>query len=204
MCTSAKLCIIAWWLLVIIAVLIWYRNHTYDRVMSGILFVIGLINLISYGCHSALKPRVAGNLVIISLLLLLVVITLGVYIHTYNSIALCVGIISLLLLCIVIFDIVTGDRGYTATVRSGCPEWGYTGSDILGGFALIFISCIIIAWICMLYHYDFADIGLYVIGIYTLFTLLYSSLFCEINQIGSMWCYLLTGLAVITWFIGIF
>lgn len=189
-----------------VSLLIWYRNHTYDRVMAGILFMLGLISLIGYGCHSALKPRTAGSLIIVSIIMLLIVVAFGVYIHTNNYFSLTAGGAAVVLLFAVGFDIFSGQSKYSARVRGAgsSPEWKWDGGDILGGWLFIFIGIIIVSWVCMLYKYDFCDIGLYFIGAYVFFTLLYAVLFSESFQMGATWFGLLTGLALVAWFIGTF
>lgn len=206
MATSAKLCIIAWWVLVLIAILIWYRNIGYDRVMAGIFFVLGIIHLVEYGCHSAMRPTAAGNLILVSLMILLIVITFGVYAYTRNIVALCVTCVAALLFIFVVFDIMFCSSIYDARVSgSNCfPSWSYNGGSMLGSMMFVFSICIVISWICMLYHTDFQDIGLYIIAAYTILTLIYVSIYYPYDAIGSAWCWFLTGLALIVWFVGLF
>lgn len=206
MSLSAKTSIIAWWILIFIALLIWYRNVGYDRVMAGIFVVLGLIHLIEYGCHSALKPKVSGNLIIISLTILLIVVTFGVYLYTDNIIALIASMIAVGLMITVIFGIMCDEGLYRCSVNEigTSPSWTYNGDDMLGGSIFIFAACIIVSWICMLTYTEFQDIGLYIIAGYVFFSLLYCSSYYSCDKIGSTWCYMLTGLALIVWVIGLF
>jgi hypothetical protein len=174
--------------------------------MAGILLMVGLISLICYGCHSALKPRIAGNLIIISIVVLLIVIAFGVYIHTNNHFAMAGGIAAVVLLFVVGFDIFSGQSRYSARVMSAgsCPEWTWDGRDMFGGWIFLFMVVVIVSWVSMMYKYDFSDIGLYLIGAYVFFSVLYAVSFAGSFQMGANLCTLLTGLALVAWLVGTF
>jgi heme/copper-type cytochrome/quinol oxidase subunit 4 len=67
MCNDAKLALANWWILTFVAVMLWYRNASYDRVMSAFIFVLGLVQLIEYGIYNSMNEDQGARILFIVL-----------------------------------------------------------------------------------------------------------------------------------------
>ena len=205
MCWTSKACIVAWWIAALVALLLWYRGHSYDRVIAAIIFVLGLIQLINYGCHSAVEPTTSGKSIIILLVVLLLVITVSTYLYTNTQLAMWLSVIVVISLLMVVGLILMGGNGYLAFVDNvgQCPNWTYNGKSILDWWIWPYTIMILICWVLLMSHHDFTDIGLYLVGIFVVLSGIWASEGSTNINFGSRWTYILVGLGLLVWLTGL-
>lgn len=207
MCDSAKVCVVSWWLVAIVSVLLWYRNVTYDRVIAVVFFTFSLLQLLHYGCHNLLDPTVAGRLTVVVLVLTAFIACVCVYLYCKNGVLLLLALFSMLMLATALFFFYTGHMKPTARVNifGMCPEWQVNGSNDLelwGCFLMvIFFGC----WFALLAATGWTDLGLYLIAAYAILTYVFAA--CTVKNpamIGPFWTYMLTGIVAVVWISGLF
>lgn len=103
-CYDAKVSIATWWVLIIIAVMLWYRGIGVDRVMAPFIVVLALVQLMIYGLQSGANPRSGGQIISFLLWFSLVVLAISVYIYTKSPYAaVLVGISSIFLIAVMAY-----------------------------------------------------------------------------------------------------
>ena len=113
MAYSIKTSLLAWWIVIIIAVFLWYRNHDYDRIVSAIAVVLGLFQLIEYGIFNNMNPNQGGKLIFSVLWLLLLILAISTFIYTKNVISLIwLIIMSTIFLFIVTYTFTTDSNNF--------------------------------------------------------------------------------------------
>lgn len=204
MSKTAKLSIIAWWVLIVMAIILWYRNVTYDRVAAGVLLVLAMIQLITYAAHNAVRPSVTGNLVIVTLGVLLLITCVGTYIYTNNAAALVTSAVAVVINMMILYRIWVGTYHFSCTIDrlNNYPKWKRDSSDILGYMWIVFVVCFAVCWLCMLIKLKMKDLGLYVIALYVFFCVVYATVCGEDGRRGPLVCYMMCGLSLIVWFTG--
>lgn len=206
MCQDARSSFMAFWLLMTIAVLLWYRNERHDRAISPFLAAVAGIQLIEYGIHRGfLESDVAGKLLYLILWVQVFLFAIGVYFHNrdapskFNAL-LYTGI----LITVIVFILTTGDR---FTAKKGCSghlEWNHSGNTILGYWSWLYVLGLFIPLLLLLANRQWHDGGLWIL-LTTLFAscvvvaLLYPGL-----QFPSLWCYSAVAFAFVAWLIGAF
>lgn len=203
MSTLSKECLIAWWILVLVAFLLWYRNVKHDRLIAPILIVLGMMQLVNYACHNHLHPTVGGKMVIILIALLLFIIALVVRLSTRSPIATILLVISIIYMIIIIVDIVVVKAVYTADVPypETTPRWCRGGGELLGGYALSIIIFIAVAALILL-CYTAYPVELFLIIVYTAVAYMFAESAIDSATHGPRLVYYLSGLALVVWLTG--
>lgn len=223
--TQAKTCLIAWWVAAIISFLLWYRNYTYDRIIAGVIFILGLLQLVQYGCYSLMNPVVAGRITAILIYILVIVFLIGVLIYTGATTLIIVTAVICFMFGLLLFDIYFGHRDFRTFTPSVEGEAGirspiistYTGNGVQwlqsnGGAMFnileisLFIFAAVLAWVYLMSYYNWKDVGLYIIAIYIIIVAIYAEALSheKIAHSGSRTLQYLIGIVLIVWLIGVF
>lgn len=204
MSNSSKVSIVAWWIAAVISLLLWYRDHKYDRVIAAIVFTLGLIQLVNYGCHSVIDPVVAGRIIMVLLVSLLLVISVSTYLYTGNKIAMWCGLAVFIALVITVVLLFSTD--YLAYVDStgNCPIWTRSGHHILGSFFWLYILIVVTCWLLLVLHHGYRDISLYIVAAFFVFSAFWAKRISTDNTFGGVWTYLLLGIGLLVWVGGMF
>lgn len=223
--TQAKTCLIAWWVAAIISFLLWYRNYTYDRIIAAVVFILGLIQLVQYGCYSLMNPIVAGRITAVLIYLLVIVLLIGVLIYTGATTLIIVTAVICFMLGLLLFDLYfryRDFRTYTPSVESGAdpdapPVSTYTGNGVQwlqadGGPMFntleitLFIVAVVVAWLYLMSYFNWKDVGLYLIAIYIIVVAIYAEALSQekIEHSGSRTVQYLIGIVLIVWLAGVF
>lgn len=223
MCFTAKASVTSWWILVLIAFFLWYRNERYDRALAVFVFTLGLIQLIEYGIHSGADPSQSGQALFITLWLQCLVLAISVFIfinsiHDSDNTTLTQNVVQTiagwnLFLFSVVF-VVALILSFTSYVTfSGAPgssghiEWymirnGEKG-PLLGNWGWLYLIGLFVPLILIFGYYLWADIGIAVLIIYGVLSAAYVLVTYPPEAFSSMWCYLAIGFAFLAWFMGI-
>jgi len=115
----SKIYLTAWWLLAILALLLWYRNGPYERPLAVLIFTLALLPLLWYGICNHVKPQQAAQLLVLILCLQVVGWTAAVYFSTHVELMfwllLAVVMLSLLILGYILLSGNWGHLGLTWT-----------------------------------------------------------------------------------------
>ena len=223
--TQAKTCLVAWWVAAIISFLLWYRNYTYDRIIAAVVFILGLIQLVQYGCYSLMNPVVAGRITAVLIYLLVIVLLVGVLIYTGATTLIIVTAVICFMLGLLLFDLYFKHRDfrtYTPYVEGrvdlcGAPFSTYTGNGVQwlssdGGPMFntleitLFIVAVVVAWLYLMSYYNWKDVGLYLIAIYIIIVAIYAEALSQekIEHSGSRTLQYIIGIILIVWLVGMF
>lgn len=82
MCKDAKSSLIGWILGTVTGLLLWYRNHLYDRPLAGLIIVFSQIQLIEFGIWNHWQPNTAARMLPLALISQVIVFTGLVYLLT--------------------------------------------------------------------------------------------------------------------------
>lgn len=103
----AKLYLINWFVLLFLAIILWYRNISIDRYVAPSIVILALIQLIYYGLASYANVDQAYNCAFVLLWMFPMVLAFGVDIYFSNKLTKIILLITVLLfivwLCIVVF-----------------------------------------------------------------------------------------------------
>lgn len=199
MCNNAKLALANWWILTFIAVMLWYRNISYDRVMAAFIFVLGLVQLIEYGIYNSMNEDQGARILFIVLWLQCLVLAVGVYLSQRT-----LASTLLLWVFIVIFAIVviyamfsSDDTFFGGDLRS----WFTSKSSLLGDFGWLYMIGIVIPFIILLSYADWNNIGLWILTIYLIIIFVVISI---VSPSILFPCYAAIGFAFLVWLLGMF
>ena len=209
---SSKEYLIAFILAIIVAFILWYRNKNFDRIFAGVIFLLGLIQLIIYSCYNGVSSKIAGNMIIVNIYIILLVFSICIFLYTRNSISLSLIIVSVVLLFSILYNIIGDKNKYRAYIskHNNLPVWiSSNGFDdkcnIFGWQLYIYISIIVIAWIILLFYADKFNVILYSISLYIIIILIYiSSKYGHVQMIPIFSYLLLGGLIAIIVLAGFF
>jgi len=154
---TAKDSLIGFWILIVIAVILWYRNYHYDRLFAILILLFSLTQFIEYGIHSGSKSSALGALVFIILLLELLVMSIGVYTYLNNTISLIIMIVIILIFIIMTLYALVGSSDFRASmpeshegIRSDRISWKDGLNSLLGSFSWVYIVGFVILFILLM------------------------------------------------------
>lgn len=215
---TAKDFIVACIILIIVAVVIWYRNAPYDRFFTSILIVIALIDLVLYACYNSINPSTAGKTVVVLLCVLIVVISVATYLHVGGLVWMFTSVIAVSLLITRLVEVIYEERDehlcFVPLLGRGqahsrgsredgtCPVWMKRDkSQMFDEWPILCI--VVVASLFSLIYYGCGDATvLYFVALYVVVILLYCSLVTSHLTLGSTMCYMLSGVALVIWFAG--
>ena len=182
-----KVSLIAWWIIAVMSLFLWYRNIAHDRVVAAFAFTLGLVQLISYGVANQINLSQADKLLFLTLWLQCFILSLGLYVYTRDNFSMIMFIIfSVILLLAVIYVINNHD------------DFINRSESILGSFSFIYFLGIIIPFIVLAFHQS--NIGIYMLLLYIVVVGYYLT-FSLFNVALS---YIMVGFTFLAWIIGIF
>lgn len=212
---DAKSSILAWWILALIAILLWYRNQEFDRAVAVFIFIVGLIQLIEYGVRSGADSKQSGSAIFVLLWLQTIVLAIGTYIFLksneieetkiYTTLsAYNLAAFAIVFIVALFYLFFAGSKIQAKLAESGHVDWSNNGSSILGNWGWLYVAGLFIPFILILGYYDWANLGVMLLILYGLASAAYVLTSFPPEAFGSMWCYLAIGFAFLVWFIGIF
>lgn len=205
MCYSAKASLIAWWILALMFLFLWYRNEKYDRVIAAFVLTLGLIQLLEYGIHSGVNPDQSGRAIFITLWLQCLVLAIGTYIYLKNIWSLSLLIVFAIVFVGSLIYALLGRNKFTASVgESNHIEWYLNGGPILGNWGWLYILGIFLPLLLILAGLGWTDAGILILIFYGIISAVYIAMYFPAAAFASMWCYVTVGFAFLAWMIGIF
>lgn len=211
MAKTASLCLIAFIVAIVLAVILWYRNWSYDRVIAVILVMLGITQLISFGCHSQMKRVNAGFLINFILWFLLIIFISAIYFYTHSAIAGIISIVVLVAFVYILACMITGSKRYVAYSNHSrsYPVWASineddTESSLLGSWIWFFLLVVLIGWILLLQSHEWFDVSLFVLFFFVILSAIFVPTDFDSTQFAPCWCYLLIGLGALMLIMGFF
>ena len=74
-----------WWLLCLLAVFLWYRNNSYDRIFAPIILLLGVIQLCVFGVYSGGNMNQGGIAIYLAMWIQPLILAIGMYSYFYNT-----------------------------------------------------------------------------------------------------------------------
>lgn len=203
---TAKTCLVALWLVLVVAIILWYRNWYYDRLIAGVALGLGLIQLVSYGCHSSMNRNSAGNLVITIIWLTILIFIMSVYFYVGSSLAAALAFLALFIFIYYVVVAYCGFQKFEAYCPepSSIPEWSSESGNIMGATFYPALAIVVVGILLLLNHHNWTNVGLYVILAYIIGISLYIPYKFSSKNYGSYWFYLLCGVVFVAAIIGFF
>jgi len=209
---KALLHLLTWVILLIIAILLWYRNEFYDRVMGVFIFTLGIYQLLLYGMENQMDKIKGEKMILISCWLQCLILAIAVYLffnssHFKNSttdiklISVCknISLIFMIIYCVIFLLALL----YITTYSTKLFEKLKDGKmhDILSKqtmWIVIYMIGIIFPFLLLLVAYKFNILSLYILLIYIIISFVIG-LYKPYSQTVS---YLMTGFAFLVWILG--
>lgn len=199
MAYSMRSSLLAWWLLLIIAVFLWYRNDKYDRTFSGIAVVVAMIQLIEYGVYNNMNPKQGGKMIYIVLWLISFIFALAVLVTIRTTYSLIWFILVSIVFLFAASYVFLSKKDDKFTIRK---DDGYLIYKFEG--AWLFIISIFMSLLLLMSRYDWKDIGLYLVFFYLLISAIIINHCLGWERFPSIWCYSFVGIVFIVWLSGMF
>ena len=216
-----KASLISFFILVVIALLLWYRNANFDRALAIFAFTLASLQLIEYGIYNHANPEQSGNAIFIVLWLqcLMVIIAVFVYNKVANSqcqfkedkhklVELVAGF-SLLLYSLVfivaLFIVYTGQGGFSANVSADgqSTEWTSKAGSILGNFTWLYIVGLFLPFILLLAFYSWSSLAIGLFILYGVVSAIYVLNTYPMAVFGSKWSMLAIGVVFLAYMVNI-
>ncbi len=205
MCFSSKSSIMAWWIMIIIAIFLLWRNEEYDWVIAVLTIPVALIQLIEWSVHSGTLPLAeAARYLYITLWLQLFIFALVVFLYTSYAVT---GLWLLIMTGLFLYGL---SYAYSVDLNTFSIEidnnnliWQNDGDTIFEPFDIIYLIGITLPFLFLLAYYNWSDPGLWILLLYVLFSALFAWLVSGSRKMGSTWCYLAVGFVFLAWMVGI-
>jgi hypothetical protein len=190
---SAKMAITTWWILIILAIVLWYRGMKTDHVMAAFIAILAVIQLIIYGVRSGVSPQSGGRLINICLWLSVAVLAAATYIYTKAVIA---GILTVIFGVVFIISIVAStQRNYT---KAGAPD---TIAGQLGIFGWLFAFGLLASLLILGWSEGFKSIGLWILTAYLVIAIIAVATTAK-SSISGMFTAATVGFTFLVWMVG--
>lgn len=200
---DAKSSLCAWFFMLIVATLLWYRNLEYDRIFSVYAILIAIVMLIIYGVQSGTDPLTSGRLTISTILIFIIILFVMTYVTTGLR---WVGVITLIVTFVTIFllfHILTNDYRIDIVCETDIPPYWITTRAGAFIYLLMFVG-LIFPFVMLLINDHWSNPKLY-IGI--LFLIISASILVakyKTTQFVGVWFYSMIILILIYWVLGMF
>lgn len=201
MAFDAKSSLCGWFFMLIVALLLWYRNSGYDRIYSIYAILIALILLILYGVHSGMDPLTSGRMAIGIIFVFCTILFVMVYNLTGMK---WTGIISLIVIFILIFlliYVINADYRIDITCQNWDPPYWISNKVGMFVYVLIFLG-LLLPLIFLLANQHWSSPELYVGIVFMIVTASVIFARYKSTQALSVWFYTLTILIIFFWVTG--
>jgi hypothetical protein len=200
MAYSIKSSLLAWWLVLIISVFLWYRNITYDRILAAVAITVAMIQLIEYGLYNHMNPYQGGRMVFLVLFLIPFIFALSVLVAIQNIYALIwLIIVSIIFLFAVTYVFLSKDNEKFKVTRQD----DYLVYN-LSNMEWVILTIIMVPFFLLLSHYQWQNFGLYMILLYLVVSGLLIVYYLGIGVFPSIWSYTFVGVLFVCWVVNMF
>lgn len=204
MCFSQKESIIAFILIVVVVIVLWYRNYCYDRLLAAFLFVVGLVQLVEYLRHRLLiSPSTGGRLIFIILWLQTLVLAIGTYLYLRTPLSLIWAIAFSLIFLWALYDMMTSHFSVHIG-SSGHMEWTQNGSKMLGSLGWLYLAGLFVPFLLIQCHEHWRSVGLWILLAVTIIAAIAVYVIYPNIAFPSLWCYAAVAVAFTAYLIGAF
>jgi hypothetical protein len=174
--------LIVWWLCVVLAVLLWYRNALFDRFLCFIILIIGVINLLLYALVSGADPSLVSQIVLLAIMIMPLILSIGVLLISTDSpklkqLAFVCTILSLLAFLGALMTVISCPSNTFGDIYDNNCHVILTRNDgpLLGLWGYVFVILLILGFILLLSSTNFNAIGLYLVIGFIFAVFLYAS-----------------------------
>ena len=200
---DAKSSLCGWFFMLIVALLLWYRNNGYDRIYSIYAVLIGLILLILYGVHSGMDPLTSGRIAIGTILVFSTILFVMVYVLTGMKWTGIVSLIVIFIFIFLLFYIINADYRIDITCQNWDPPYWISSTPNMFVYVLIFLG-LLLPLVFLLANQHWSSPELYVGIVFMIVTASIIFARYKSTQALSVWFYALTVLIIFFWVTGMF
>lgn len=151
---NSKLSICTWWILLIVAILVWYRGTGSDRALAPFIFTLALMQLIIFGIQSGVNPVTGGRIIQCLFWLQVLVLSVSVYIFTKSLSA---GILSLIFVGVFAFACISGIGSSSTSLVGQLHNWSF-----------LYLYGIVASLLILLSYSKWNNVGLYILLVYVI------------------------------------
>ena len=223
--------VVAWWILLLLALFLWYRNENYDRAVGVFLLTMGIIQLIEYGVYSGAAAVQSGKAMFVALWLQCLVLAIAVFVFLRTQIGgksestqgeiliqniagWNIVIFAIVLIVALIYAYITQDlRGLATT--DGIAWMGSNSnsnsdqnpdnvpSTLLGYWWWLYIIGILGPFLLLFIYYAWTDMNSAVLFFYGLVAVVFVLVSYPPAYCTALWAYLAVGFGFLAWILGI-
>lgn len=198
--------LVTWILLVVIAVLLWYRASTGDRIFSTMTFFIALIILMMFGALSGSDPHLLGTSLYIIFFVGIVLVLSQILVTSNKGWVRNVSIFTMIIILILAYIILVNPHSFELSKEVNQPPYWHSSKF---ENSLIFIFCVLLVMPLVVIILD--NGALSKVGVtsaitiaYILLATLFSINYYQDTRSVSTWFYLLSIVPLIFWVCGLF
>ena len=205
MCLTTKESVSALLIIVVISVLLFMRDNTYDRLIAILFLVISLIQLTEFLFHEGcISPDTGGRLIYIILWLQVAVLGVGLEVTFHTNFTTCWAAIFVVIFVAAVYTSL--NRTFEVTREYGHLVWTKENEDgnILGPSAILYFIGLFVPFLIIEYYNDWNNMPIWIIlaaltASFVLVRMAYPRL-----VFSSLWCYSSVGVLFVAWLVGAF
>lgn len=198
--------LISWLILAFISLFLWYRNLTFDRVISLYIFTLALVQLIEYGIYSGSNPQQSAKAVYIIMWLECLVLAIGTYVYVKSdTLKILAGWNVFLFAFVFVMALTlsfTNEFIFTLDSRTNYIQYYINGKPILQKWGWLYILGLFIP-ILLIFSCNYDSKS----GLVLLFSIVIMGYILNsypYASLASTWSYFGIAIAFVTWISGMF
>ena len=203
MCLTTKESISAFILLVVVSVLLFFRDNGYDRLICALFLVISLIQFTEFLLHAGcISPDTGGRLIYLILWLQVTVFAIGLEVEFHTTFTKCWAAIFSLIFIIALYH--SFDRKFDVSQEYGHLVWTKENENgnILGPSAILYMIGLFIPFFIIQYYNNWSNIPIWIILAALILSFLLVRIFYPKLVFSSLWCYSAIGVLFVAWLVG--
>ena len=211
--TTSKSLIISWWLFFIISVFLWYRNYRFDRVLSGFILLLALIQIFQYAFLNGSPAKSTARLIYAVVWLQPIVLFLGTFIYiksssfgntTCNFLEKSAFILFIVYIIVFIYKMIYMNDVFLKLKDDNI--WWIQGEEntFTGGWDLVYWIGIILPLFMIFIETGYKNLSIIVLMLYAIFMAILCYQKTDTRYYLSLWSNLAMGFALFSWMGGLF
>lgn len=210
---GAKENLTTWWIFAFIALLLWYRNIYYDRIIALLLVTLALVQVVEYAIYSGANPQQAGKTLFITLWVQCLILAVGVHLivrtrafagdaSTHKLARMAAGLNVFLfgvVFVVAMLYLLLTPHYFGATPQENHIEWTMDGRPLLGSFTWLYAAGVLFPLIILFGYYSWSDPGVAALIITVMLCMLASLAYYNDAAFASVWPYFAVAVAFVGW-----
>lgn len=207
MINKTKLLIMSWWLYLLIAIFLWYRNYNFDRVVTIFFIILGFIQLLEFCFLNGASEKQTGIIVYLLVWVQPLALWISLFVFLINKTPSIYSNICLLFIIVyfIIFIYIFINAGNAILkFEDGKIMWINNDNNFLMGLDIFYWIGILGPIFILFLFYKMKNISSIIILIYMLITMFISYKFYNKYTNIGIWTDYAIGISFLIWMSGIF